>query len=60
LVYPSIGLAFTIFVLRGFFNSFSQEILDAAVIDGAGPYRVFWQIVMPLSRPVLSSVALFQ
>jgi raffinose/stachyose/melibiose transport system permease protein len=60
LVYPSIGLAFTIFVLRSFFKSFSQEILDAAVIDGSGPYRVFWQIVIPLSRPVLSSVALFQ
>lgn len=54
------GEAFYIFMLRQFFRSLPQELFDAARIDGCGDWRIFWRIVLPLSRPALATVALFQ
>src|SRR3954453_21276368 len=51
------GLPMTIVILRPFFSSFPNELQDAAAIDGAGPLRFFWQILLPLSRPVLATVS---
>ncbi|MBE2315562.1 carbohydrate ABC transporter permease [Solirubrobacter sp. CPCC 204708] len=51
------GLPLTIVILRPFFASFPNELQDAAAIDGCGPLRFFWQILLPLSRPVLATVA---
>jgi raffinose/stachyose/melibiose transport system permease protein len=51
------GLPLTIVILRPFFASFPNELQDAAAIDGAGPFRFFWQILLPLSRPVLATVS---
>ena len=50
------GLPMTIVILRPFFHSFPDELQDAAAIDGCGPFRFFWQILLPLSRPVLATV----
>jgi raffinose/stachyose/melibiose transport system permease protein len=51
------GLPVTIIILRPFFASIPADLQDAAAIDGAGPFRFFWQILLPLSRPVLATVS---
>jgi raffinose/stachyose/melibiose transport system permease protein len=51
------GLPLTIVILRPFFHSFPNELQDAAAIDGCGPFRFFWRILLPLSRPVLATVS---
>ena len=49
-----------ILILRNFMNaSIPQALIDAARIDGAGDFRVYWQIVLPLSKPALASIGLF-
>jgi ABC-type glycerol-3-phosphate transport system permease component len=52
--------ASTIFMLRAFFISISQDLVDAARVDGAGPLTVLWKIVLPLSRPILATMAVLQ
>lgn len=53
------GSAFNIFLLRQFFRGIPFELSEAATIDGASEWRIFWTIVMPLAKPALSVVALF-
>jgi ABC-type glycerol-3-phosphate transport system permease component len=53
------GNAFFIFLLRQFFLSISPDLEDAARIDGAGYLRVLWDVVLPLSKPALATVAIF-
>jgi multiple sugar transport system permease protein len=59
IVVYSAGTAFSMFLLRGFFEDIPQELLDSALIDGAGPYRSFWDIALPLAKPALAAVAIF-
>jgi raffinose/stachyose/melibiose transport system permease protein len=47
------------FILHAFFKSLPEELLDAAKVDGAGSFRVFWQIALPLAKPALATVAIF-
>jgi len=56
---PSVASAFNIFLLKRFFDSIPQDLLDAAAIDGAGPVRSLWSIVLPMSRPILAVVSIF-
>ncbi|MEV5321638.1 carbohydrate ABC transporter permease [Streptomyces sp. NPDC052687] len=56
---PSVTNAFNIFLLKRFFDSIPKELLDAAAIDGAGPVRTLWSIVLPVSRPILGVVSIF-
>ncbi|MFB7454339.1 carbohydrate ABC transporter permease [Streptomyces sp. NPDC056194] len=56
---PSVTNAFNIFLLKRFFDSIPKELLDAASIDGAGPFRILWSIVLPISRPILGVVSIF-
>ncbi|MBI1290716.1 ABC transporter permease subunit [bacterium] len=51
--------AYNIFLLRQFFRTVPRDLVDAARIDGCGEARIFWQIVLPLTRPALVVVALF-
>ena len=61
LIVPSFcGAPFYIFLLTQFFRKMPDELAEAARIDGAGEWRIFWQIMLPLSRPALATVALFQ
>jgi multiple sugar transport system permease protein len=53
------GGAFSIFLLRQFFRTIPQELFDQAKIDGASDYRTYAQIMLPLCRPALATVALF-
>lgn len=56
---PAGASAFNVVLMKRFFDSLPREILDAARIDGAGPYRLFWSVVLPMSRPVLGVVSVF-
>lgn len=53
------GVPFFIFLLRQFYMTIPNELADAARIDGCSEFRIWWQIVLPLSRPALAVVALF-
>jgi multiple sugar transport system permease protein len=53
------GNAFFIFLLRQFFRTIPRDLSDAAKVDGASEFRIFWQIILPLSRPALTVVAIF-
>ena len=53
------GNAFYIFLLRQFYATVPAELEEAARIDGASPYRIWWHIMLPLSKPVLATVAVF-
>ena len=58
--YVGLGLPFTILLLRGFFQSLPKELEDAARIDGASRFGIYWRILLPLTRPALVTVAVFQ
>jgi multiple sugar transport system permease protein len=58
LIIPAIFNAFGIFLLRQFYLAVPRELEEAAVIDGAGYIRVYWSIILPLSRPILSALAI--
>ncbi len=59
LTIPFMANAFSIFLLRQFFIRIPDDIWDAARIDGAGHLRYLWQIVVPMSKPVIMTVTLF-
>ncbi|MEZ0070239.1 multiple sugar transport system permease protein [Streptacidiphilus sp. MAP12-20] len=56
---PSVANAFNIYLLKRFFDSVPQELLDSAAIDGAGPLRTLLSIVLPMSRPIIGVVSIF-
>jgi len=58
LLYIASGVPFNTFILRGFFETLPSELEEAAAIDGASPLRAFWQIMLPLSWPGLTSAFL--
>jgi multiple sugar transport system permease protein len=58
MVPPWFGWAFFVFLLRQFFMTIPQELIDAALIDGASHFQILWRIVVPLSKPALATVAL--
>lgn len=51
------GLPISIVIMRPFFSAIPQSLQDAARIDGCGPLRFYWHVMLPLSRPVLSTIA---
>lgn len=53
------GQAANIFMIAGFVRSVPKELDEAAIIDGAGTFRIFWQIIVPAIKPILGVVALF-
>ncbi|WP_416517577.1 carbohydrate ABC transporter permease [Bifidobacterium asteroides] len=54
------GAVFCYFLIVGYMQSLPFEVIEAARIDGAGPLRIFWNIVLPLIRPILTTVVVFQ
>jgi multiple sugar transport system permease protein len=58
LIIPSIFNAFGIFLLRQFYLSVPRELEEAALIDGASFFRIYWSIILPISRPVLAALAI--
>lgn len=58
LILPSVANVTSIFILHAFFRELPMELEEAARIDGAGEFRIFWQIMLPLSGPALSTVTI--
>ncbi len=58
--YISAGEIFAVFVLRTFFAAVPGELVEAARIDGASHFTIFWRIMIPLSKPILSTLAIIQ
>lgn len=58
--YVAFGLPLAILLLRAYFASLPGELVDAALMDGASHWRIAWQILVPVARPAIATVAIFQ
>ena len=58
-ILPSLASAFNIFLMRQAFRGVPNDLIDAARVDGAGEWRVWWQILLPIVRPSMAAVAIF-
>ena len=56
---PAGASAFNVVLVKRFFDNLPREIFEAARIDGAGPFRLFWSVVLPMSKPILGVVSVF-
>ena len=56
---PAGASAFNVVLVKRFFDNLPREIFEAARIDGAGPFMLFWKIVLPMSKPILGVVSVF-
>lgn len=59
LVYAAVGIPWNTFFLRAFMETIPRELEEAAIIDGAGMWAVFWNVMLPLSQPALATMATF-
>lgn len=59
-LYTAFRIPFTTFLIRAYMIELPREVDEAAVIDGATPWQIFWRIILPMSRPILVSAALLQ
>ena len=58
LIVPAIFNAFGIFLLRQYYLSLPKELEEAALIDGASYWHIYWSVILPLSRPIVASLAI--
>ncbi|MDQ3766714.1 MAG: carbohydrate ABC transporter permease [Actinomycetota bacterium] len=59
LIVPSLVSPFAIFLLRQYMKSIPDSLIEAARIDGAGHFKIFWKIILPLSKPALAALTIF-
>ncbi len=59
LVYGITAIPFCVFMLKGYFDTIPKELEEAALIDGASQFTIFWRVVLPLAKPALAVTALF-
>lgn len=59
-LYTAFRIPFTVFLIRAYMITLSREMEDAAIVDGANRWQIFWLVIMPLSRPIVISAALLQ
>ena len=59
LIIPAMFSAYGTFLLRQFFMTLPRELEDAAKIDGCGFFRIFWTIILPLSKPAIATITVF-
>lgn len=60
MVYAALGIPFSVFVLTAFFRQLPTELEEAARIDGAGSFTMFWHVMLPLVRPAIATVVVFR
>jgi multiple sugar transport system permease protein len=58
-IVPSMATIFGIFLVRQYALSIPDDLLDAARMDGAGEWRIYWSVVVPLCKPILITLAIF-
>jgi multiple sugar transport system permease protein len=56
---PAGASAFNVVLVKRFFDNLPRDIFEAAALDGAGSFRLFWSVVLPMSRPILGVVSVF-
>jgi multiple sugar transport system permease protein len=59
IILPQIASPIAVFIFKQFFDGLPHELDDAALVDGASRFRIYWQIFLPLSRPAMAAVAIF-
>lgn len=59
LILPSLVSPFNVFLMRNYFKTIPSSLVESAEIDGSGPFRTYFQIVIPLATPIIATVALF-
>lgn len=59
IVYIAYSLSFTVFVLHGFFEALPNELMEAAALDGCSDHATFWRVMLPLAKPGIIVVAIF-
>lgn len=59
LVYSTTAIPFCTYMLKGYFDTIPKELEEAALIDGASQFTIFWRIMLPLARPAIAVTALF-
>jgi multiple sugar transport system permease protein len=59
IILPQIAAPIMVYILKKFFDALPRELEESALLDGASRLRIYWQIIMPLSRQVLAAVAIF-
>lgn len=60
MILPGVMSAWSIFLMRNFMKSIPDSLYESGTIDGAGAFRIYWQIYIPLSVPSLATIGLFQ
>jgi raffinose/stachyose/melibiose transport system permease protein len=60
LVYAATGIPFSVFILSAFFRGLPRDLEEAARLDGAGEFRIFARVMLPLVKPAIATVAIFQ
>jgi len=58
--YIGLGMAFSIFLMRAFFQTMPDALRESAIIDGASEFQVFWRIMLPLAKPGIATITIFQ
>jgi len=58
--YVAFGLPLSVLLLRAYFVGIPEELMEAATLDGAGHLRILWSVFMPVARPAVATVAIFQ
>jgi len=56
LAYTAFHLTLTLYILIGFMKTFPKDVEESAIIDGSGVFRIFWSIILPMTRPALATV----
>ncbi len=59
IVYATTSIPFSVWMLKGYFDTIPRELEEAAIMEGAGPGVIFWRIVLPLAKPAIAITALF-
>jgi alpha-glucoside transport system permease protein len=59
-VHSAFAMPLAIYILRNYMMTLPRELIEAAKVDGASNYQIFWQLILPVSVPALASFAIFQ
>jgi multiple sugar transport system permease protein len=57
-IFPQVPAVIAVFIFKQFFDGIPRELEEAARIDGAGPWKIYWSVILPLSRPVIAAVVI--
>ncbi|WP_238456053.1 carbohydrate ABC transporter permease [Lederbergia galactosidilytica] len=59
IIWPTVAAPIAVIVLKNFFDGVPKETIESAEMDGCGVFRIYWQIILPLSKPAIASISIF-